>query len=249
MLHRSPTPRPAALVAATRAVIAATAILALAGCTSDTSARSDSGKPSVVAPGKPGEPAKKLSAEEARKSVEDDGPNSADVSYVQRMIKHHGQALVMTALVPEQASSTKVKRIAARIAAAQGPEIKAMRAWLKKEAGDRKSGSHDGHGTYGDQGGSDDHGSEKESENESGHGTDHGSMPGMASEKQLDALRDAEGEDFDRLFLKLMITHHQGAVTMATEVSMEGRNTLVGEMANDVIAQQTSEIHRMRGML
>lgn len=228
MLDCSTTPRTPALMAATRTVIAAAAVLALAGCSSDPAAQSDSDRASVVAPGKPGEAAKRLSAEEARKSVEDDSPNSADFGYVQAMIKHHGQALVMTSLAPKQGGSAKVKRIAGRIAAAQGPEIKAMRAWLKKQGGDQKSGSHGGH--------------------EHGSAHDHGTMPGMATERQLDELRDAQGEDFDRHFLKLMITHHQGAVTMATEVSMEGHNALVGEMANDVIAQQTSEIHRMRGM-
>lgn len=228
MLHRSTTSRTSALMTATRTVIAAAAVLALAGCSSDSAAQSDSGRASVVAPGKPGEPARKLSAEEARKSVGDDSPNSADFGYVQGMIKHHGQALVMTSLAPKQAGSTKVKRMAGRIAAAQRPEIKTMRAWLKKQGGDRKAGSHGEH----------DHGGAH----------DHGTMPGMATERQLDDLRDAQGKDFDRLFLKLMITHHQGAVTMATEVSMEGHNALVGEMANDVIAQQTSEIHRMRGM-
>ncbi len=228
MLDRSTTPLTPALMAATRTVIAAAAVLALAGCTSEPAAQSDSDRASVVAPGKPGEAAKKLSAEEARKSVGDDSPNSADFGYVQSMIKHHGQALVMTSLASKQGDSAKVKRMAGRIDAAQGPEIKAMRAWLKKQGGDHKSGSHGGH--------------------EHGSAHDHGSMPGMATERQLDELRDAEGEDFDRLFLKLMITHHQGAVTMATEVSMEGRNAFVGDMANDVIAQQTSEIHRMRGM-
>lgn len=227
MLDRSAAPRTPALRAA-GTLIAVAALLALAGCSSDPAAESDSDRASVVAPGKPGEEAKKLSAEEARKSVGGDSPNSADFGYVQGMIKHHGQALVMTALAPEQADSTKVKRMAGRIAAAQGPEIKTMRAWLKKHGGEKKSGSHGEH----------DHGSAH----------DHGTMPGMATERQLDELRDAEGDDFDKLFLKLMITHHQGAVTMATEVSMEGRNTLVGEMATDVIAQQTSEIHRMRGM-
>jgi uncharacterized protein (DUF305 family) len=73
-------------------------------------------------------------------------------------------------------------------------------------------------------------------------------MPGMATERQLDGLRAARGEDFDALFLRLMITHHQGAVTMAAEVLSEGNNVLVEEMASDVIAQQTSEINRMRGM-
>jgi uncharacterized protein (DUF305 family) len=73
-------------------------------------------------------------------------------------------------------------------------------------------------------------------------------MPGMATDEQLAALRKADGAAFDRLFLTLMITHHQGAVTMATEVLSGGRNVQVEEWANEVIAQQTSEIRRMRAL-
>lgn len=73
-------------------------------------------------------------------------------------------------------------------------------------------------------------------------------MPGMATATQLAQLRAAKGTAFDELFLKLMITHHQGALTMATEVLSDGNNVLIEEMANDVIAQQTSEINRMRSM-
>ncbi|MFE6852269.1 DUF305 domain-containing protein, partial [Streptomyces sp. NPDC057674] len=79
-------------------------------------------------------------------------------------------------------------------------------------------------------------------------GHDHHSMPGMASEAQLEQLRNAKGKAFDALFLKLMITHHEGAVTMAAEVLSEGNNVLVEEMANDVIAQQSAEIGRMRSL-
>ena len=73
-------------------------------------------------------------------------------------------------------------------------------------------------------------------------------MPGMATEAQLAELRAAKGAAFDELFLKLMVTHHEGAVTMAAEVLAQGNNVLVEEMANDVIAQQTAEINRMRSL-
>ncbi|MGP3981713.1 DUF305 domain-containing protein [Streptomyces sp. KR80] len=217
MFHRRSTAR---LRAVTAVAALAVAVPALGACESDAdpSAKADD-RPSVVAPGKPGEAAETLSAEDAEKALGDDSPNSADFGYVQRMIDHHQQALVMTDVAGKQAGSQKIRRLAARIAAAQGPEIKAMQAWLKKNGGPK---DHTGHGG--------------------------GSMPGMATERQLDGLRAARGDDFDALFLKLMITHHQGAITMAAEVLSEGNNVLVEEMASDVIAQQTSEINRMRGM-
>ncbi|WP_239589868.1 DUF305 domain-containing protein [Streptomyces aureoverticillatus] len=244
MLHRRTSAARTSVVSAasvTRACAAtallAAAVLVLGAC--DSGSSSDSGSkakspsstgPSVIAPGKPGETAATLSAEDAaKKRTDDDSPNSADFEYVEKMIPHHAQALEMTELAPKRAKSTKVKRLAERITAAQKPEIGAMERWQKAYAKKGKPGAkspkpgHDGH-------------------------HDHAGMPGMATPAQLKQLRAAKGEAFDQLFLKLMITHHTGAVTMATDALSQGNNLLVEEMANDVVAQQTSEISRMRGM-
>lgn len=209
-------------LAAAAAVLAA--LMALTACDTDKSAQGSSkgtanAGPKVVAPGKPGEPARTLSAADAARAGRDDTPNSADFTYIQMMIVHHGQALEMTKLVAQRAGTEPVKKLAERIAAAQGPEIGAMQGWLDTHGGARKQSGHD-----------------------------HAAMPGMATEAQLAQLRTAKGKAFDELFLKLMTTHHQGAITMATDVLSEGNNVLVEEMANDVVAQQTSEIGRMRAM-
>lgn len=204
------------------AALTALTVLALGACDSDSGSKSaaESG-PSVIVPGKPGEENQRLSAEEAaRQRAEDDSPNSADVAYARMMILHHTQALEMTELVPDRAESTKVKQLAERIAAAQGPEITAMKGWLKNHGKGETSGEHD-----------------------------HGSMPGMATEAQLEKLRTAQGKAFDQLFLTLMITHHDGAITMATDVKGQGNNIQIEEMADEVVAQQTAEITRMRDML
>ncbi|MEU9605502.1 DUF305 domain-containing protein [Streptomyces sp. NPDC048057] len=214
---------------ATLAAVALVAALALSACDSDSgsgsdadASRSSAAQGSVVAPGKPGEAAQTLTPEQAAKAVPDDSPNAADFAYAEMMVKHHAQALTMTALAPERASSTQVKGVADRISAAQKPEIDAMNGWLKRFAAKKpKDGGHD-HGAM--------------------------TMPGMATEAQLDQLRAAKGAAFDELFLKLMITHHQGAVSMAADALSDGRNTLVQEMANDVISQQSAEIGRMQKM-
>jgi len=210
------------------AALLTAAALALAGCDSgsDSDGDADSAKaagPSVIAPGKPGEAAETLSAEEAEeRRAEDDSPNSADFTYARMMIEHHTQALEMTELAPARAESAELKRLAERITAAQQPEISAMEGWLKTNGGEKEdtSGEHQ-----------------------------HEAMPGMATEAQLKKLRAAKGKAFDELFLTLMITHHEGAITMATDVKAQGNNIQVEEMADDVIAQQTTEINRMRDML
>ncbi|WP_306317322.1 MULTISPECIES: DUF305 domain-containing protein [unclassified Streptomyces] len=202
------------------AALVAVSALALTACDSGSDNSRASDGPSVIAPGKPGEGAETLSAKDARRRGSDDAPNSADVRYARMMIPHHEQAIEMTELAPKRAESAKVKALAERIAAAQGPEIEMMRGWLKKHGRGASPEGHDAHDT----------------------------MPGMATDAQLKKLKAAQGTAFDALFLKLMVTHHQGAVTMATDVKSEGNNVQVEEMADDVIAQQTSEIARMRDM-
>lgn len=220
LIHR----RTAALRSTALAAAAIAAALVLGACDADsgdgTSDKAKDAGPGVVAPGRPGEPARTLSAEEAREETGQDTANSADFRYAQMMIEHHAQALVMTELAPERASRSTVKRLAERIAAGQKPEIGAMEGWLKRNGGDKRKQHHD-----------------------------HSGMPGMATEAQLKELRGAEGKAFDKLFLELMITHHQGAITMATEALTEGNDIFVEEMASDVVAQQTVEIDRMRGMM
>ncbi|MEU2585380.1 DUF305 domain-containing protein [Streptomyces avermitilis] len=199
--------------------------LALSGCDSGPDFPGDpksgvASGPSVIVPGKPGDANETLSAEDAAKQrTDDDSPNAADFSYARMMIEHHTQALEMTELAPKRAESGKVKRLAERIAAAQRPETASMEAWLKSHGGERKNSPHA-----------------------------HDTMPGMASSAQLKKLRAAKGQAFDELFLALMITHHDGAITMATEVKAQGNNIQIEEMADDVIAQQTSEIGRMRDL-
>ncbi|WP_176734694.1 DUF305 domain-containing protein [Streptomyces sp. EN23] len=217
-------PRTAALRSTALAAVAVAAVLTLGACEADsgdgTSEKAKDAGPGVVAPGRPGEPARTLSAEEAAEETGRDTANSADFRYAQMMIEHHAQALVMTELAPKRASGSAVKRLAERIAAGQKPEIGAMEGWVEQNGGDKRKQHHD-----------------------------HSQMPGMATEDQLKKLRAAEGKAFDKLFLELMITHHQGAITMATEALTEGNDVFVEEMAGDVVAQQTVEINRMRGML
>ncbi|MDL5199989.1 DUF305 domain-containing protein [Streptomyces sp. ALI-76-A] len=204
------------------ATLTALAALGLGACDSGPDPKPAAGTgPSVLVPGKPGEANRTLSPEDAEEQrVDDDTPNSADVDYARMMIEHHRQALEMAELVPDRAESAKVKALAERIAAAQGPEISSMQGWLEEHGKDEK-----------------------------GDGHEHAAMPGMATEAQLKKLRAARDKAFDQLFLTLMTTHHEGAVTMATDVKGQGNNVRIEEMADDVIAQQTSEITRMRSML
>ncbi|MFJ3877587.1 DUF305 domain-containing protein [Streptomyces sp. NPDC090077] len=204
------------------AALTAGLLLTLTGCQDDDagSRAAGDGAPVVVAPGKPGGPARTLTPEQAAKERPDDSPNAADHAYVRHMVEHHRQALAMSALAPGRATADGVKRLAERISAAQGPEIGAMEKWISRyPAPGGDSGGHD-----------------------------HAAMPGMATERQLAELTAARGTDFDRLFLTLMTAHHQGALKMAGEALAQGNNVAVEEMANEVVATQSAEIERMRAM-
>ncbi|MFI8849023.1 DUF305 domain-containing protein [Streptomyces sp. 891-h] len=209
--------------------LALTALPALTGCTSGdgdgTKEKKTQAGPSVIAPGEPGESARTLSPEKARQKSGGGhtAPNSADFTYITMMIEHHEQAVVMSKLAPKRAADSDVRKLASRIKAAQGPEIKAMRGWLEQH----------------DDSGHTDHGG-------SGGGKGHAAMPGMATGAQLAQLRKARGRTFDRLFLTLMTTHHKGAVTMAVQALKDGNDVRVEEMATEVVAQQRAEIKRMR---
>ncbi|MEV6583086.1 DUF305 domain-containing protein [Streptomyces sp. NPDC051582] len=206
----------------TAAAVAAGLLLALTGCGGgDDGDRAKDAGAAVIAPGRPGEKARTLSPGEAAKRQPDDSPNAADRAYVRHMVEHHRQALTMSALAPERASAEGVKRLAERISAAQKPEIGAMEKWLAGHPAPSGAPA-------------------------AGH--DHGAMPGMATEQQLRQLTEARGAGFDRLFLTLMTAHHEGAVKMAGEALAGGNNGAVEEMANEVVATQTAEIHRMRAM-
>ncbi|MEO3754881.1 DUF305 domain-containing protein [Streptomyces sp. B6B3] len=216
------------------------ATLALGGCTGGAAeepvAGDGTGDASVIAPGEPGEEAETLSPEEAGEAADQARaePNAADRAFMTMMIEHHEQALVMTDLAERHAEDGDVRNMAERVERAQEPEIEAMEAWLDahEDAPEDTGDGHEGH----EEGG--------------GHeGHEDGAAPGMATEEQLDELRAARGAEFDRMFVDLMIAHHEGAITMATEETAQGSETTALEMAAELVATQGVEIDRMEGLL
>jgi uncharacterized protein (DUF305 family) len=147
---------------------------------------------------------------------------------MQDMIPHHHQALEMAALVADRTNRPELIDVAGRIEASQGDEIAFMQQWLR-ERGESVPDptAHD-----------------------SMH-TDH-AMAGMATPAQMAELAAAKGTEFDRLFLKLMITHHEGAVKMVDKlVEQPGSayDPVLFEFTNDVTNDQEAEIERMNALL
>ncbi|WP_240519554.1 DUF305 domain-containing protein [Amycolatopsis antarctica] len=203
---------------------AGTAAAVLGGCSDEPTGTEQNA--SVIVPGKPGEQASVIPPEDAGDHQQEPALNDADVTYVTRMIPHHQQAVVLTALVPERAADARVKAIAERISVAQDAEVTMMNVWLT----DRGKAPV---GAYGQRGGHP-------------HAGDPALMPGMATQERIDALTAARGADFDRQFLDVMIAHHEGALAMAGEVLADGVDVRAQEMAQDVVTGQTAEIGRMQ---
>ncbi|WP_248965993.1 DUF305 domain-containing protein [Sphaerisporangium perillae] len=200
-------------------IAAGVVALTVTGCTSGPATPVATSSVPVIVPGKPGEAAKTLPPGATVTAVPSPTANAADVVFMQDMVVHHRQALDMSILAPTRAASPDVKRIAARIADTQEPEINAMIRWLQQQ-GQRVPDHH----------------------------AKHDAMPGMATDEQLADLRAASGAGFDRLYLQLMIAHHMGAITMAADEVKKGSHITVQELAEDISVGQAVEIQRMSRM-
>lgn len=158
----------------------------------------------------------------------------ADVEFMSHMISHHAQAIVMSRLAPTHGASESILTLAGRIINAQSDEIHLMQQWLK----DRKLPVPEPSPT-----------GVKMVMN----GVEHEMlMPGMLTPEQMKQLDAARGPEFDRLFLTLMIQHHEGATAMVTKLFNTpgaGQNEIVFKFASDVNVDQTTEITRMKKML
>jgi uncharacterized protein (DUF305 family) len=159
---------------------------------------------------------------------------AADVDFMSRMISHHAQAIVMASWAPTHDASPAVQRLAERVINAQQDEIASMQRWLRDRQLPVPEPDPRGMKTV--------HG-----------GVEHMMlMPGMLTEDQMKQLDNAKGKEFDRLFLTLMIHHHEGAVSMVKDLFSSygaGLDNTVFKLASDINADQITEIDRMKLML
>ncbi len=181
----------------------------------------------IVKPGAPGEPAQELTAEEAI-GIAVSGHSPDDIRFMRDMIPHHQQAVEMAELVADRTNRPELADAAGRIELSQRDEIEFMETWLK-DRGEPAPDPADHAAMHTDQ-----------------------RMAGMATPEQMADLAAASGTDFDRLFLKLMITHHEGAVTMVEELLEQpgsAYDPVLFEFTTDITNDQSAEIERMHALL
>lgn len=160
--------------------------------------------------------------------------NDADVDFASGMIPHHAQALVMVDLTHGRTISPELTTLTEDIRAAQGPEIEQMVDWLT--AWDQPVPE-----TMRDHANAHDTGEHQDS--------DHESMPGMMSEDDLARLEDAQGDEFESLWLEMMIEHHEGAIEMAQDEQEHGTYPPAVELAETIETAQQAEIDHMEDLL
>ena len=178
----------------------------------------------IIQPGAPGEPSKNLNEEDAT-NIANTSYIKADVNFLQGMIIHHKQAIVMSNMAENRTNNKVILELAKRIEVSQEDEINFMGSWLKeRDEYETKINSH----------------------NHMDHM--HIKMVGMASKIQLDKLEMSDSSDFDRLFLQLMIAHHDGALEMVKELKKypgSAYDPILNEFVSDLVNDQGIEIERM----
>ncbi|MEP0392377.1 MAG: DUF305 domain-containing protein [Erythrobacter sp.] len=197
----------------------------------------------ILLPGAPGEASKTLSASEASE-IAKASYTDADVGFMQGMIVHHQQAVEMSQLVEARTNNKEVVTIAGRILSSQTDEIEFMNEWLSARGRKTVMVGMDHSGT--------DHATMDHSNHTMGHSIDHSQMAGMASTEDMARLATLEGTEFDRLFLTLMIAHHEGAITMVDDLLEQpgsASDPVLFQFTNDIENDQQSEIDQMDVML
>jgi uncharacterized protein (DUF305 family) len=168
--------------------------------------------------------------------------NQADITFAQGMIPHHAQAIAMSQMAAQRAVSPQVKDLAARIQSAQQPEIDQLSGLLRAWNAPVPS-------TNSPMGGMAQMGQGEMGQGQMGQMGPGGAMPGMMSGGQMQQMGQASGAAFDRMFLQMMIIHHQGAVTMAKTELKDGQNSDARQLAQRIVDAQQREITEMQTLL
>lgn len=162
--------------------------------------------------------------------------NDADVAFATDMIPHHAQAIEMVTLTLGRTLDPEVQALADAIRATQAPEVEMMVDWLAAWDAEVPETSLD-------------HSNAGHDMDDMGHGGSDSDMPGMMSGDQMDALANASDEEFEDLWLEMMIEHHAGAIEMARAEQDNGVFADAIGLAGAIVTSQQAEIDQMEALL
>lgn len=212
--------------------------------------------PRIVQAGAPGESSRPFTSG-TLDGLEGASYTEADVAFMQDMIHHHAQALQMTSLIGERTTTRAIEQMGLRMEISQGDEISIMERWLRDRGLDVPAWSAtlavaDEHAMHQDMPAHDMPAHDMMDHEMMDHGDEQAMMVGMLTPEQMAQLEAARGRDFDRLFLELMIQHHEGALTMVMDLYNSpgsAQESTVFQFASEIDADQAIEIGRMRELL
>jgi uncharacterized protein (DUF305 family) len=151
--------------------------------------------------------------------------NDADVAFLEGMVGHHSQAVEMAGMVADRTDRPELNDLAEQIITSQNEEIDTMQQLLT-DAGEQPAPTGmDGM-----------------------DGMDHGGggMAGMMDDSEMQSLMASEGDEFELMFIDMMVRHHEGAIESSQAVLTDGQSPQVADLADSIIAEQESEIEQMR---
>ncbi|RPF28013.1 uncharacterized protein (DUF305 family) [Georgenia muralis] len=163
---------------------------------------------------------------------------SVDAGFARDMGAHHSQAVQMSVLVRDRTEDPEVRALALDIILTQQQQAGQMFGWLELWGLPQSSQKppmawmQDNHANM----------------SEPDEGTT-AAMPGMASQDDLNKLATASGRDAERLYLQLMIPHHQGGVEMAQYAANEATEEVVSDLAVTIVNAQTAELAVLNNLL
>jgi uncharacterized protein (DUF305 family) len=176
---------------------------------------------------------------------------TAEAGFARDMQVHHLQAVEMSTLVRDRTDDPEIRRLAYDIARSQQQQAGQMFGWLsvwglpQASTAPAMAWMTDGGGLSADDGGHAAHGSGADASTPKTETL----MPGMATPAELAALEASTGAAAERLYLELMIRHHQGGVVMARAVLDRSDNVAVTSLARSVVIAQQSEVDYMFRLL
>jgi uncharacterized protein (DUF305 family) len=164
--------------------------------------------------------------------------DSVDVGFAQDMTVHHQQAVTMASWERDHTGDPVLHQLAADIEATQTSQIGRMQGWLELwGAPSLPTGPHMAWMT------------EVTHDHTPAPGGGVATMPGMASDADLAALRAATGPELDVTFLQLMLRHHEGGADMLSYAAERASVPQVRNLAAQMLRSQSAETDYLRRLL
>lgn len=183
--------------------------------------------------------------------------DSVDAGFARDMQVHHGQAVEMSVLVRDRSDDPELRQVALDIMLTQQNQQGQMAGWLQLWGLSQTStqpimGWMSGpfsdlsemDGMEGMEGTDDMEGMDEDATS----GNPMEAM-GLATEEQVQALRDADGQEAERIYLQLMIPHHRGGAEMAGVALDEAAEPQVRRLAQSMVTAQTAELTVLQDLL